>query len=176
MVIGQCDWQGLWPWEYPPGPEYGENCLQNLTFGLPLALPMTVAGIHLPCRVKGNRRDFIGSTETSKSTRWLFIQSQKPLTQGSVTSRMPGCRGGSQPAGWTGAVSRVDRMLSKQPPGSSVPGLAGKRHLCLAAASQFSTPGCARPRQGEGVKVSHRSCLLGCKFPGLDPGMFLTPA
>lgn len=66
-------------------------------------------------------------------------------------------------------------MLSKQPPGSRV--LAWlERHMHLAAARQFLTPGHARPRQWEGVKVSHRSYLLGYKFSGLDPGTFLTLA
>lgn len=128
-VNGHCDCQGPWPWEYPLGLECGENYLQDLKFDLPFALPVTVASIHLPCRVTSGRRDFIGSLKTSMSTLWPFIQSQKPLTQGFVTSGVLGCRGGSQPAGWTGTVSRVGRVLSKQPPGSRVPAWL-ERHIC----------------------------------------------
>lgn len=106
---------------------------------------------------------------------WLFIQSQKPLTQGSVTSGVLGHRGDSQPAGWTGVVSRVGRMLSKQPPGSTVPSRLERDVGAwqLPDSSQhLAIPG---PGSGEGVKVSQRSWLPGFKFPGLDPGMFLPP-
>lgn len=113
----QCGHQGL----YSPGSVLWAQSVGPASRTSPLALLMTVAGIHLPCRVKSSRRGFIGSIETSTSTLWLLIQSQKPLTQGSVTSRVLGGRGSSQPACGTGAVSRMGRMLSKQAPGSSVP-------------------------------------------------------
>lgn len=107
---------------------------------------------------------------------WVFIQSQKPLTQGSVTSRVLGRRVDSQPTGWTGVVSRVGRMLSKQPPGSTVLAWLDRDIGAWQLPDSSPTPGHARPRQWGGVKVSHRSCLpgssqngpwgtVGCQFP-----------
>lgn len=128
--------------DLPPGPHL-------------LALPMTAASVPLPCRVKSDRRDFIGSTETSTATLWLFIPSQKPLTQGSVTSRVQ--RGqaasGSDRCGEPGGRDAKQTATRQQ-----CPCLAGKRHSHLAAATRAPDTWPCQPGPGGGKE---RKSVIG---------------
>lgn len=170
MVIGQCGRQGL----YNPGSILWAQSVspasRTLAFGL-----TDDCGPHPPAlQGQEQQRGFYWKHRNQHIHSLAFNPESEAFD--SRLCHLQGARrqGGRQPACRTSAVSRVGRMLSKQPPGSSVP--AWLERLRLAAARQFLTPGRARPRQWGGVKVSIRSCLLDCKFPALDPEMFLTPA